>query len=377
LTYESGWTAVGGHSAELWSKASTANRKLTSSVTATQSLFLLSLIHIGCRCRFSENRHYRIRQIITDAYPTNLVLMSQENEPPFQLHLQERGNSFQPNRVTQPWIVSSAQLIPSHLSPRSPYSFLPTWHTTSPLSRDRWLPQSDRWINRSRLSSGPISSAPSNDSRRSWVPLDSYRSRQPSPGMESVQSYRHFAHQSPTSPRFHLQSSSYPSPKPEPVEPHQYSSQSFSEAYLPPKLPLLRLGHAEFGPNPQFSSRFESPPGSAELPFLHVDAMDPPAHSGQESNVHRVPHIRPTVSNKGELSFRVEGQFVSSDDVSPSQPDQTRRLTRTSPAKRQKPPEPYSSYANMLADIIYSHPRGKMTLQEILVRLIKRAIPVP
>jgi hypothetical protein len=240
--------------------------------------------------------------------------MAQENEPPFQLPL----------------------------SPGSPYSFLPPGYMTSLLSRDRWLPQSHRSKNRSRLSPRPISSAPSNDSRHSYIPpLHSYRSRQPSPAMESVQYYPH-AHQIPTSPRFH----SYLSPKPERFRLHWYSS--------------------------QFSSRSSAPYlGSAELPFFHVDAMDGPRHSGQEFNELHVPYIRPTGSSKGELSSRFQDRLVSS-DVSPSQPDQTRRPVHTSPAKRGKPPKQYSSYANMLADIIYSHPRGKMILQEIYVLLKER-----
>ena len=35
------------------------------------------------------------------------------------------------------------------------------------------------------------------------------------------------------------------------------------------------------------------------------------------------------------------------------------------PQKRRKPPDPYTSYANMLGDIIGQHPRKKMTLQDI------------
>jgi len=46
--------------------------------------------------------------------------------------------------------------------------------------------------------------------------------------------------------------------------------------------------------------------------------------------------------------------------------------TPSSPQKRRRPPEPYSSYAIMLADIILQHPRHKMTLQEIYILLKER-----
>ena len=48
-----------------------------------------------------------------------------------------------------------------------------------------------------------------------------------------------------------------------------------------------------------------------------------------------------------------------------------RRSSRPVPEqpKRRRPPEPYSSYANMLADIISQHPRGKMTLQDLYLLL--------
>jgi len=42
------------------------------------------------------------------------------------------------------------------------------------------------------------------------------------------------------------------------------------------------------------------------------------------------------------------------------------------PAKRRKPPDPYSNYANMLGDIINQHKRRKMALQEIYILLQER-----
>jgi hypothetical protein len=43
--------------------------------------------------------------------------------------------------------------------------------------------------------------------------------------------------------------------------------------------------------------------------------------------------------------------------------------TNQSSSRRRRPPQPYSSYANMLGDIINQHRRRKMTLQEIYTRL--------
>ena len=135
-----------------------------------------------------------------------------------------------------------------------------------------------------------------------------------------------------------------------------------SNVKVPLKLPPLQIGLVESLPVARFPWILESRSDSIESPSLHAHAGDVQAGSSQIYCIGHGPHFRLTDSCERELPFPLENRLISSRDSSLSHP------------KRQKPPEPYSSYAVMIGDILHGHPRLKLTLKEIY-REIKSRFP--
>jgi hypothetical protein len=58
-----------------------------------------------------------------------------------------------------------------------------------------------------------------------------------------------------------------------------------------------------------------------------------------------------------------------SQPLASSLPHSARSRSSTDPLGRLRSPEPYSSFANLIADIIIHHPRQKLTIQELYIIL--------
>jgi len=103
--------------------------------------------------------------------------------------------------------------------------------------------------------------------------------------------------------------------------------------------------------------------GASDDPQRHTSHWPPRKRRKQmasaRSQYHASHTVQPSLSGAYAVSPSSRGSKPPESVLDSAQPQDLW------PPKRRKPPEPYSSYATLLADIIRHHGRGKMTLNEL------------
>jgi len=135
--------------------------------------------------------------------------------------------------------------------------------------------------------------------------------------------------------------------------------------------------------------RTPAPQQGRELPFGRTSASTLPAR--RPTGAQPLPNVGELTSIPSSYSFELQPpppppgpirtqrpQRHESSSLSPVHHTRStasgRRTSRplVEQPKRRRPPDPYTSYAHLLADIINQHPRKKMTLQDIYLLLKRR-----